>query len=90
MEVNNNKIIDHEVGHFKTIMKDFPVRLLKAGTYSFDLFAGIIRTAPLQSIENAISFDIDVLEENNYDSIYSKDRQGIIGVNLDWVNQKIE
>lgn len=90
MEVNNNKIIDYEVGHFKTTMKNFPVRLLKAGTYSFDLFVGIIRTAPLQSIENAISFDIDVLEENNYDSIYSKDRQGIIGVNLDWMNQKIK
>ncbi|MGG7036306.1 MAG: polysaccharide ABC transporter ATP-binding protein [Flavobacterium sp.] len=90
IEVDNDKIIDKEKGRYSTVMKNFPKRLLKAGTYSFDFYAGIIRTKPIQSLENAIVFDIDVLGENNHDSVFAKDRAGIIGVDLDWMTQSLQ
>lgn len=85
--INDSHLVNNEAGIFTVIMRDFPTRLLKAGTYSIDLFTGIMKTTPEQSIESKIVFDIDVINDDNYSSVYSKERPGVIGVNVNW--QKI-
>lgn len=88
VELDGDKVLDKKKGEYEVIMMNFPTRLLKAGTYGFDFFTGIMRTSPIQSIEDKILFDIDVLQENNYESIYSKDRPGFIGLDINWEIKK--
>lgn len=87
--LNDSQILDVEKGEYVVTTKSFPKGLLKAGRYSIDIACGIMRTKPLQLIENAISFELDLLSGKDHNSLYSASRQGLIVLNYNWENVKI-
>lgn len=82
--INDSQILDTEEGEHTVITKNFPKGLLKAGRYSVDIACGVIRTKPIQFIENAISFELDLLSGKEHNSIYSANRQGLFVLPYNW------
>lgn len=89
VQKKGSKILDDEVGVYETITLNIPKKLFKAGNYSIDIFSGIIRNTPHQSLEGIINFEIELTSSNNYDSPFSKDRAGVIALEIDWQTIKL-
>jgi len=89
VQVSGSHIIDNATGKYQATTVNFPVGLLKAGRYSVDITCGILRTAPAQIIEDALSFELDMLSGSEYESVYSSSRPGVIALDLQWSNIKI-
>lgn len=89
VKINDNYYLDKKKGVFEIETENFPVRLLKSGSYCLDLHVGVIRKSVFQKLDKALKFDIELASKDSYDSSYSKDREGLIGVNIDWkINEK--
>lgn len=88
ISLNGSQILDIEKGTYTVITKNFPKGLLKAGRYSIDIACGIMRTKPVQFIENAIAFELDLLSGKDHNSLYSSSRQGLVVLNYDWYSHK--
>lgn len=83
----NNKsdiILDKGKGFFEVVTTNFPENLLKAGKYSIDVMCGRLRTAPIQHLANVVSFELSLLSQNDYDSIYAENRDGMVAYDLNW------
>lgn len=89
IKIDGDYILDKGVGTFRIVLDYFPKRLLKAGTYTFDFFVGILRTPPIQVLDTALSIELDVLLDAGFDSVFAKERQGVIGIETKWINTKI-
>ncbi len=90
VRIQGDYLLDTSIGRFSVELDYFPSRLLKAGSYSFDFFVGIMRTPPIQSLENALSIEIDILNEVSFDSIFAKERPGLIGIETKWKRTKLD
>ena len=89
IKIDGDYILDKGVGTFRIVLDYFPKRLLKAGTYTFDFFVGILKTPPIQVLDAALSIELDVLLDAGFDSVFAKERQGVIGIETKWINTKI-
>ncbi|RCT54788.1 ABC transporter ATP-binding protein [Winogradskyella sp. KYW1333] len=84
VKINDEYCLDKQLGSFQVISKNFPKRLLKSGSYSVDIHVGIIKKQVIQRVDGVLDFDVELSSKHGYNSSFSKDRPGVIGVNIDW------
>ncbi len=67
----------------------FPSPLLKEGRYAVDLLVTHFGHGDIQIMENALMFDVMLISRNPKTSYTTKDRDGVVALQIDWENVSI-
>jgi len=87
---NNEKLVydARQLGIFRSHIK-LPCPLLKAGHYLVSFYTGIANSERIQTLEEVISFDVELISKGATYLSYAEKRPGMIAVSLDWETEKI-
>jgi hypothetical protein len=80
---NEHLLTQRKAGEY-TVTVNFPTPLLKAGDYTIDLHVSKFGYGSIQVLENALSFEIDVLTKDPKYQFYAKNRPGYCAFEPSW------
>lgn len=66
-----------------------PTPLLKAGSYSVSLQYTVPRTYDVQKKENCLRFDVELLQNDEYDAGFARQRAGLVAVDPEIIIKKL-
>ena len=69
-------------GKYKTKFH-IPTPLLKPGLYSVTIYCGVLRSAPIQTCQDIISFEVELWSKDVHHA-YTKERPGVVVVDSKW------
>jgi lipopolysaccharide transport system ATP-binding protein len=76
-----------EIGTFRSRV-ELPYALFKPGLYYISIYTGITNSERIQSLEDILEFNIELVSKGSAYLSYAKKRPGLIASNLKWQTKK--